>query len=418
MEEMISVGDLMKVLYYDCFAGISGDMNLGALVDLGVDVEFLKEELSKINMDDAFHLEVYKGMKNGISGTKVDVVLGDNHAHKMDDHHEHHHHERNYKTIKDIIESSALSSKVKALSIKMFYEVALAEGKVHNKAIEEVHFHEVGAVDSIIDIIGSAICLEVLNVDYIMSSSIQLGGGFVQCQHGKIPVPAPATTEILKGIPVKMGLVEKEMTTPTGAAILKATVDKFTDIHDFVIEKTGYGLGTRTLDIPNVLRVYLGEFIESQEVEHYETCEYDQQIMIETNIDDMNAELFNYIEERLFEQGALDVYKTPIIMKKGRPAIQLSILMKLEQRSAILETIFNESTSGGVREYSVTKHMMTKSYRVVKTLYGDVQVKDYSRNGQVIKSKAEYEVCARLAKEHKVPIQTIYDAVNLEEKSR
>jgi uncharacterized protein (DUF111 family) len=281
----------MKILYYDCFCGISGDMNLGAMVDAGVDGDYLIKELSKLQLDGEYKINIKKGMKKGISGTKVDVILthkehADNdshedhghykdHNHHHDDnhhhdgyndhnhHHNHHcdlnHHHRNLKDIENIINGSTLNDHVKKSSINMFKRIAEAEGIVHGKPASEVHFHEVGAVDSIVDIVGSAIALDYLNVDKILASSVQVGGGFVTCAHGIIPVPAPATVEILKNIPVKSGIVPFETTTPTGAAILAENAAEFTDKMDFSIEKIGYGLGNRELDIPNVLRVYVGE---------------------------------------------------------------------------------------------------------------------------------------------------------------
>lgn len=274
----------MRILYYDCFSGISGDMNLGAMIDLGVDKDYLINELSKLNLEDEYKIEVRRDSRKGIEGTKVDVILNDNHGHHEhihgDDHqyshdnnhehsqgHDHHHHchehnhhiHRNLKDIEDMINSSSLSDNVKKLSLNMFMKVAEAEAKVHGKPLYQVHFHEVGAVDSIVDIVGAAICLDYLKVDKIMASSVELGGGFVKCAHGLIPVPAPATVEILKGIPVKLGIVPFETTTPTGAAILAANVNEFTDIKEFTIEKIGYGVGGRDTEIPNVLRVYLAK---------------------------------------------------------------------------------------------------------------------------------------------------------------
>lgn len=299
----------MKVLYYDCFAGISGDMNLGAMIDLGVKEEYLKEELSKLNLDGEFKLEVKRDSRKGISGTKVDVVLlnqhehhhhneenhccghhGDNECcnehkhvhinegHSHDEEHSHHHtheelhnhnheahehshsHEhRNLIHIEKIIDQSSLNNNVKELSKKMFLKVAEAEAKVHGKDLYEVHFHEVGATDSIVDIIGAAICLDYLKVDEVLASTVQVGGGFVKCAHGLMPVPAPATGEILKGIPITSGIVKYEATTPTGAAILATTVKEFTDSKDFIIEKTGYGVGTIDKELPNILRVFLAK---------------------------------------------------------------------------------------------------------------------------------------------------------------
>lgn len=248
----------MKVLYYDCFCGISGDMNLGALLDLGVDEDHLRQELSKLNLDSEYELHVKKDNKRGISGTRVDVVLKEQKCVNSGNDHNHHTH-RNLKDIQSIIVNSSLSDNVKKLSLAIFMKVAEAEAKVHEKPLYEVHFHEVGAVDSIIDIVGAAVCLDYLKAQKIMSSSVQVGGGFVKCAHGIIPVPAPATVEILRNRPIKSGLVQFETTTPTGAAILAANVEEFIDKVEFSIEKIGYGMGHRDLEIPNVLRVYLGK---------------------------------------------------------------------------------------------------------------------------------------------------------------
>lgn len=249
----------MRILYYDCFCGISGDMNMAALINLGVPKEYLLQELSKINLNPEYNLMIDTCEKLGITGTRVDVILHEHeHSHNQGEH-DHHHHHRNLKDIEEIINSSDLNDKVKKLSLNIFMKVAEAEAKVHGKALYEVHFHEVGAVDSIIDIVGAAICIDYLKADKIMSSTVQVGGGFVKCAHGIMPVPAPATVEILKDIPVKSGIVQFETTTPTGAAILAANVEEFTDKVDFSIKKAAYGIGHRDLEIPNVLRVYLGE---------------------------------------------------------------------------------------------------------------------------------------------------------------
>ncbi|MBV7274719.1 nickel pincer cofactor biosynthesis protein LarC [Clostridium sp. PL3] len=245
----------MRILYYDCFAGISGDMNLGAMLDVGVDNNYLIEELSKLNLDDEFEIKIGKELRKGIEGTKIEVVL----KHDDEDHHHHHHDHRNLKNIENIISSSELNDNVKKISLSMFRKIAEAEAKIHGKTLYEVHFHEVGAVDSIVDVVGAAICLDYLKVDKVVASSIELGGGFVKCAHGVIPIPAPATVEILKGVPVRLGKVPFETTTPTGAAILVSSVNEFSDTKEFIIEKTGYGIGERDLEIPNVLRVYLGK---------------------------------------------------------------------------------------------------------------------------------------------------------------
>jgi uncharacterized protein (TIGR00299 family) protein len=415
----------MKVLYYDCFCGISGDMHIAAMLDLGVPQEYLLKEISKLKIDSEYEIKIQKTIKKGITGTRVDVILKNGHANNNAHQHNHHshnnidghshthhhednehnmeHHHRGLKEIEEIINSSDLSDNVKKLSIKTFMKVAEAEAKVHGKDLYEVHFHEVGAVDSIIDIVASAIALDYLKVDRIVASSIQLGGGFVKCAHGIIPVPAPATVEILKGIPVKTGVVEFETTTPTGAAILAANVQEYTDKIDFQIDKIAYGLGHRELEIPNVLRVYLGTIQESEKIE--------EQYIIETNIDDMNPEFYEYIEEKLFSNGALDVYKTAIIMKKGRPAIKLSVLVSTDKEEEVLKIIFKETTSIGVRKYKVEKIMLDRDFSKKTTVYGEVTLKNSYYKGELIKSKPEYEECKIIAKENSIPLKQVYEEI-------
>jgi TIGR00299 family protein len=417
----------MKILYYDCFCGISGDMNLAALIDLGVPKEYLVKELSKINLSSEYEIKVERSAKLGITGTRVDVILkdrlddethisgqalhGHNHGHEhsheghVHNHNQDHHHHRNLKDIEKIINSSNLSDKVKKLSLDMFMKVAEAEAKVHGKDLYEVHFHEVGAIDSIVDMVGAAICLDYLNVDKIIASTVQVGGGFVKCAHGLMPVPAPATTEILKNIPINTGIVQFETTTPTGAAILAANVEEFTQKADFSIKKIAYGIGHRDLKIPNVLRVYLGE------KESYEKVEEQYQYILETNIDDMNPEIYGYVEEKLFEVGALDVVKTPIFMKKGRPAIKLSVSVNERTEKDVLDIIFQETTSIGVRKCRVEKIMLNREFSKVKTEYGDITIKKSYYKGKLVKYKPEYEECKTIAKEKNIPIDKVYKAV-------
>lgn len=389
----------MKILYYDCFSGISGDMNLGAMVDLGVDGGYLIKELAKLQLDSEFEIKISKGIKKGISGTKVDVIL-------PQEGHEHHaeHHHRNLNDIQNIINGADLSDNVKRMSMDMFMRIAQAESKIHGKPIDEVHFHEVGAIDSIVDMVGAAIALDYLKADQILSSPVQVGGGFVKCAHGLMPVPAPATAELLKGIPIRSGFVPFETTTPTGAAILASNVEKFTETVDFSVEKIGYGLGNRDLDIPNVLRVYFGNTENLQETE--------EQYILETNIDDMNPEFYGYVEEQLFKAGALDVFKTPIIMKKGRPAVKLSILAEQKKVRDVSDIIFKETTSLGIRKFKVEKIMLNREFVTVNTPYGDVTVKKSFYEGESIKYKAEYEDCRRIAEEHNLSIAEVYRSVD------
>lgn len=413
----------MKILYYDCFCGISGDMNLAALIDLGVPKEYLVEELLKLNLDSEYKLVIDNSTKLGITGTRVDVILKnkleDNthisgqvlhervnkHSHNSDEEHvhSHEHHHRNLMDIEKIINSSDLSDKVKKLSLDMFMKVAEAEAKVHGKDLYEVHFHEVGAVDSIVDIVGAAICLDYLNVDKIIASTVQVGGGFVECAHGIMPVPAPATTEILKDIPISTGIVQFETTTPTGAAILAVNAQEFSQKIDFSIKKVAYGIGHKDLKIPNVLRVYIGEKESTEKVE--------EQHILETNIDDMNPEFYGYVEEKLFEAGALDVFKTPIFMKKGRPGIKLSVLVNEKNEKNVLDVIFEETTSIGIRKYKVEKIMLNREISKVKTEYGDITVKKSYYRGKSVKYKPEYEECRAIAKERNISIDKVYKAI-------
>jgi hypothetical protein len=393
----------VKILYYDCFAGISGDMNLGAMIDLGVDPEFLRKELRKIEIGSC-EIRVNRDQRRGIFGTKVDVILPSGAGATEALGHGH----RSFKDIVGLIEKSNFSDGVKSTSRNIFMKIAAAEAKIHGHSIDEVHFHEVGAIDSIVDVVGTAICFEVLKVDRIISSPVQVGGGFVQCAHGMLPVPAPATAEILTGIPIRSGLVPFETTTPTGAAILAATAGRFVDRVDFTPLKIGYGIGQRDTDVPNVLRVFLGEMDDEKQeldVELKEAC------LMECNIDDMNPELYEGIVERLFEKGALDVYLTPIIMKKSRPAVKISILCDAEHRKGVEEVLWLHTSTFGMRVNKIEKLILRRDVTTVKTKYGVLPVKNAYLRGKRIKWKLEYEDAKRLAMEKGVSIKAIYDSL-------
>lgn len=396
----------MRVLYYDCFSGISGDMHLGAMLDLGVESDYLKQELSKLSLDAEFSLDIQKSHKMGISGTKVSVTLTPHqqsgwHVHPHS--HEHHHH-RTYASIEALIQKSALSDAIKERSLKMFWCVAVAEGKIHGKEPQDVAFHEVGAVDSIVDIVGSAICLEALHVNKIIASKIELGSGFVQCAHGTLPIPAPATLEILKNVPVTLGRVPSEATTPTGAAILKANVDEFCENPSLMIEKIGYGIGHKDFAIPNVLRVFLGE-------EEEKVTTIPEEIVLETNIDDMSPEILSYVQERLFDVGVKDVYTTAITTKKNRLGVKLSVLVSLEKEATAMDIIFAETSSIGLRRSTIQKVMLEREIKTVTTPYGNISVKCAYTQGKLLKYKAEYEECKHAALHHNVPISRVYDSV-------
>jgi uncharacterized protein (TIGR00299 family) protein len=382
----------MKILYYDCFAGISGDMNLGAMIDLGVDPDYLIAELQKLNIE-GFHLEIQKDIRRGISGTKATVVIENPENEKH----------RHLRHVEELVNQSTLSPEVKSLSLKIFDLIAVAEAKVHNISKERVHFHEVGALDSIADIVGAAICLDYLKVDKVMSSPIQLGGGMVKCAHGIMPVPAPATALIVQDVPVKTGLVQHEATTPTGAAILVATVDEFTDQIDFPIQKTAYGIGQRDVsEVPNVLRVYLSESKETPDNTRLEDA-----WMLECNIDDMNPEWYDHLFGKLFDAGASDVFLTPIIMKKSRPANMLSVLCSKKIAPEMKSIIFNNSTTIGLREYSVTKTVLERQEKEIETELGIVQVKCSYFQGKEIRFKPEFEDLKKLAIQHGLSLNEV-----------
>ncbi len=403
-----------KALYYDCFCGISGDMHLGALLDAGVDPEYLQTELEKLRLDE-FTLKIDKTARSGIAGTKADVVVKDYHHHG-DGHHgnSHHAHARGYRDIVGIIEASDLERSVKQLSIKIFTSLGEAEAAVHRSSIEDVHFHEVGAVDSIVDIVGAAVCLDFLQPDIIYSSPVQLGGGFVTCAHGKLPVPAPATVELLKNIPVKTGLVEEETTTPTGAAIIASVADFFTEKQAMNIHSVGYGFGTRELTVPNALRVFIGTVPADTAADGGRTAgryETEENLIIETNIDDMNPEMYGPLLETLLALGAKDVFYTPIIMKKTRPAVTVSVLVREEHQDSIIEALFKETSTFGVRIHSVTKQMLFRQSRSVETPYGEIRVKEGFLDGIRLKGKPEYEDCRHAASEHGVSFAEVYNSV-------
>ncbi|MBN1952061.1 MAG: nickel pincer cofactor biosynthesis protein LarC [Bacteroidales bacterium] len=413
----------MRILYYDCFAGISGDMNLGAMIDAGVPESYLTAELEKLKVG-GYKIHVSKSLKMGISGTLVHVELintahhshhddhhshghhaHDHHTHK-DHTHEHHSHEhRNLSMITEIIQESGLNEYVREKSLLMFREIAVAEAKIHAKSIDEIHFHEVGAIDSIVDVVGAAICMDYLKPDKVMASTVEVGGGFVECAHGTFPVPAPATAEILKDIPIKKGAVQTETTTPTGAAILKVFVNEFTDQTRFSVQQIAYGLGYKDMNIPNVLRVYMAD--TKEEVEYAS----DSAIQIECNIDDMNPEQYEYIMSRLFESGAHDVFLVPMIMKKSRPAIQLNVLCHAGDREKMERIILDETSSIGIRYYPLTKTMLKRSVRTLDTLYGPIRIKEAYESDHLLKYKAEYDDCVKAAQNAKVSLREIYREV-------
>jgi len=383
----------MKVLCYDCFSGISGDMNLGAMIDLGVDVSFLNNELGKLNLP-GWELVAEKAQRHGITGTKVTV---------RQTIHEHVH--RHLSDIEKIILGSSLPDSVKKLSMNIFMKIATAEAAVHGIGVDEVHFHEVGAIDSIIDIAGAAICFNTLNVGTVYVSDVELGGGFVNCDHGRLPVPAPATAEIIKGIPVRTGGVDFEATTPTGAAILAALGTDFGGRSQVKILKTGYGVGHKDHPaIPNLLRVHLGETTGTDEPGH-------KALLIESNIDDMNPEFYDHISDRLFRAGASDVYCSQIIMKKGRPGVVLNVICEQGLEDIIREIIFTESTTVGIRTFEFKKDTLAREFFKLGTPYGEVTIKRSFLKGKEVSVKPEYEECRIIATERNIPVKEVYNNI-------
>jgi pyridinium-3,5-bisthiocarboxylic acid mononucleotide nickel chelatase len=407
----------VKALLYDCPSGISGDMNLGALVDLGVPQEHLLSELARLQLDDEFTLSFAKAQKQGITGTRATVTLAarDNHAHHHAGHHHHHgeaHGHRHYRDIKEMIAASPLNERVKATTGRIFAVIAEAEARIHNIAVDEVGFHEVGATDSIVDIFGAAICLDYLDVDVVLSNAVELGAGFVHCAHGRLPVPAPATLEILKGVPCLTGGVSGEATTPTGAAILKATVRQFGERFAVTPERIGYGIGHLDFAIPNVLRVVMGEVGEDV-VAPYSTERAN--VEITANIDDMAPEFYEPLIDRLFSAGASDVFVTPIIMKKSRLAHMISVLAQEQKVDSLVQVLFEESTTIGVRLHPVGKRMLSRASLSVPTRFGDVQVKLVHLQGTGARRwKVEYEDVKRLALQHGLPHLQLHREIEAE----
>ena len=387
----------MKALYLDCFAGISGNMFLGAMLQLGVPEAYLKKELEKLPLAGEFALEVRDVERKGIQSLYVEVKL---HPQEKHHHEEHHHVHRRMMDIREIIEKSSLNMAVKQQALAIFMEIAKAEGKVHGKPAEEVTFHEVGAVDSIVDIVGAAICLDYLEIERIFVSRLTVGSGWVNCAHGLLPVPAPAVAELLIGWQTERGSEEKELVTPTGAGIVQALGTYSESLpKGFVTECIGYGAGSHELDIPNVLRVYRGE---------YNGAVDSKLSVIEANIDDMNPQIYGYLYEKLLAAGALDVWTTPIFMKKNRPAQMLSVLVEEEKMNACVGIIFAETTSIGLRIMPVGQRLeASRHIAKVETKYGVVNCKVSAWDGKICSVSPEYEDCKALAVRQQVPLKNV-----------
>lgn len=395
----------MKAIYLDCFSGVSGNMLLGAFLEAGVSKDYIVGELNKLPMagEFAFHQSMVE--KCGIHAAYVDIELADGaestHGHSHDHGHVHMPHvHRSMADIRNIIRESEIPEGAKEKAIKIFEVLAKAEGKVHDRPADEVHFHEVGAVDSIVDIVGTALALDYLGIEKVFASDVNTGTGTVTCAHGIMPVPAPATAELLLGWRTYHLGVKKELTTPTGAAVLAALAEYSESLpRGFVTERIAYGAGSWDLETPNVVRLYLGD---QQAIGTSSLC------ILEANIDDMSPQIFGYLYERLLDEGALDVWSTPIYMKKNRPSAMLSVLVNETHREQLTDLIFQESTSIGLRVMPVAERLEAKRcIEVTKTKYGEVHLKISAWNGHIVSVSAEYEDCKKLAQKNGVPLKAV-----------
>ncbi len=390
----------MMHAYFDCFSGISGDMTLGALLDLGAPVDWLQHELSRLPLS-GFDLRITSVKRNGIRATRVSVDRQKSGP------------SRDYKAIKTLIENGPLSDGVKAKSLAIFKRLAQAEAHIHDCSVQEVHFHEVGAVDAIVDIVGTALCLEKLNISQVNSSMIPLGAGFVDCQHGRLPVPAPATIEILKDVPVYGTDVAVELVTPTGAALITSLAQAFGPLPPLRVKNIGYGAGQRQLpDRPNVLRILTGSPADA-----IDALQTDHIFVLEASIDDMNPELFGFIMERLFADGALDVYWLPIHMKKDRPGTLIQVLCEEAVKDRLMQRLLTETTSLGVRYHKVARKRLARKQVTVRTSFGEIQMKQIKGADGVERLVPEYEICRQIALERSLPLRAVYEALTQEASS-
>lgn len=383
----------MKILYYDCSAGISSDMHLAALLDLGVDYDELVLELTGLGLE-GYGVQANRINRKGVTGAQVRVVVEPNQP-------EH----RNLRQIEAIIGRSALRDAVRDRAVAVFRRLAEAEARIHDTSPDRIDFHEVGALDAIVAVVGGAIALDRLNVDRILCSPVELGSGLLQGLHGMLPVPAPATLELLKGVPVKFGAAPFEATTPTGAALLVTVVDEFVTRPALIIHRVGYGIGHYDSPAPNVLRVCLGE------MDPMVTGETGDWVMLECSVDDMNPECYDLALDRLLAAGAHDVWLTPALMKKNRPGMTLSVLCQPVLVPALTELLLTETTTLGVRRHAVARTGLAWEIMQVETRYGEVVVKTARHHGRLLRCKPEYEDCKRLALEQGVPIHAVYAVV-------
>ena len=386
---------MKRIGYFDCQSGISGDMVLGALLDAGFDITELNEGLSRLRIG-GFDLKAERVTRHGISGTSVEVVLDPATPQEF----------RHLSDMEAILRGSDLDKGVKEKSLKILQRLAYAEAKVHGIPVEHVHFHEIGAVDTIVDVVGSVLGINAMGIEEIYASKLHVGTGTVKCAHGVLPVPAPATLELLKGVPIYSTGIQGELVTPTGAAIITTLARAFGEFPPMTVERTGYGAGKRELEIPNLLRVCIGGSAQ-ESVDRNESP--GNEVVVECNIDDMNPEIYGHVMDLLFEKGALDVFLTPVIMKKQRPGTILTVITQNEILDEIIKIVFMETTTLGVRIHQVKREKANRELISVKTRFGEVRVKVARFKDMVTNIAPEYEDCRRLAKTHGVPLKVIYD---------
>jgi uncharacterized protein (TIGR00299 family) protein len=388
----------MTGLYFDCFSGISGDMILGSLLDLGLSLDVLSAELSKLSVQN-FKLSAKKVHKANIAATQFEVEAGHEPVH------------RNYSVIEKIINESQISPNVRERATRIFYRLAEAEAKVHGTTLDRVHFHEVGAVDAIVDIVGACVGLEWLGVQEIYASALNVGRGSVESAHGVLPVPAPATAELLRGIPIYSNQVSGELVTPTGAAILTTVCQGYGELPPLKVQKVGYGAGTRdNAEVPNVLRVIQGEM--SGRLQRGEASEAETTVLVvEANIDDMNPQIYGHLQERLFALGVLDMFACPVQMKKNRPGILVTVVTPLPLLEEVSEVFFRETTTIGIRYHEARRKVLERQAEVIESEFGKVNVKVSKLNGRIVNFSPEYEDCRRIANEQNVPYKWVQSRI-------
>jgi uncharacterized protein (TIGR00299 family) protein len=387
----------MKIAYFDCFAGASGDMILGALVDAGLDIDELKSELTKLHLDH-YDLQVQKVVKRGIGGSHIHVII---------DEHHHGHHHRHLADIEAIINASDLEASVKKSGLEVFNRLARAEASVHRTSVDTIHFHEVGAMDAILDVMGAVAGIHALGIDKVMCSPLHLGSGTVECAHGILPVPAPATAELVKGKPVYASGVQGELLTPTGAAILTTLSADFGPLPAMAIEVIGYGAGTSDAAIPNLLRVMIGRAAET-----IKDCDMEHVAVLETNIDDMNPQIYEYLITKVLQMGALDIYITPVQMKKNRTGMLVTLVCPLEKVGPFANFLLRETTTIGLRWRTENRLKAWRRIESMETPYGRINFKIAQIGNETINIAPEYEDCLRAALERKVPLKQVMAEAN------